>query len=377
LDRPKDILIIPRHKVVLRFVELPSVDPREIDSMMEYQVFKELPYQKEEITAGFRNIGSYKRGFSYIMLAVAKKRQVEEMIAQRGAKPENIRVDTELLYLYLLGKGMVKKGRVILFINIREDCLEVMVTDSVKPVFSRGLSSKDRWLEEINQSMLAYKRNGNKEIEELVIIYGSNLDLEDIESGIKEFFSVPVNFYEYKEDWESLCMPLEIDLLPREYIDRRLSRENARQALLTCFLLFITTAMLVSFFIFKIREKNMLISALSKKTERMQKDVDDLNTLLKKTELLECREEKGKHITAILKSCYGLVPQDISLAGLDYNEDGILYCKGMARYMPSVFNFVKVLEKSKYFRKVEVEYAAKKETGSQAFTDFSIACFIH
>ncbi|MDP2981103.1 MAG: hypothetical protein Q8N67_03455, partial [Candidatus Omnitrophota bacterium] len=121
MDKPKDIIIIPRHQVTLRFIEVPSIDPSELKSMVEFQALKELPYSKEEIITGFRNLGSYKKGFSYIMLAIAKRQLIEEMIAQRGSKPENIRLETESLYLYLVKKNIAKQDKVILVINIRKD----------------------------------------------------------------------------------------------------------------------------------------------------------------------------------------------------------------------------------------------------------------
>nr|MBU1327777.1 PilN domain-containing protein [Candidatus Omnitrophota bacterium] len=378
MDKSKDILIIPRYQVALRFIEIPSTDPSEIKSMMEFQTFKESPYQKKEIITSFRNIGSYKKGFSCIMLAIAKRQHIEEIMAQNGAKPENIRLETELLYLYLLKKSIVKQDKVSLVINIRRDYLEIMIIDNIKPVFSRGLSSLEGWLEEIKRSLSSYKRDkNNKEIEKLVVMHSSNLSMEDIRFNIKTFFSIPANFYEYEENLNSLDMPLEVDLLPIEYIDKRLNKENIRQVFLTYFLLLIVMAMLASFFIFKIREKNKTILAISEKTDKIQKDADRLNLFLKKTGLLKSQKEEGERIVNILKECYELVPQDISLAGLDYGEKDILYCKGIARYMPSVFNFIKVLEKSKYFKKIEVKYATKKEIENQEFTDFSIACFTH
>jgi len=376
LDKPKNIIIIPRRQVTLRFIELPSLDPSEIKSMVEFQALKELPYSKEEIITSFRNIGSYKKGFSYIMLAIAKRQLIEKMMAEKEVKPENIRLETELFYLYLLKKGIAKQDKVSLVINIQKDHSEIIIIDRTKPVFSRGVSNGGEWLEEINRSVISYKRDrNNREIEEIVITYGSNLSIENIKFRLKEYFTSPVSFYEYKEDLACIDLPLEIDLLPGEYIDKRLSRENTQQALVSYFLLFIAVAMLVSLFIFKAHEKNKAILMISEKISRMQKDVDQLKIFLKKTEILKSQKEEGERIINVLKECYELVPQEISLAGLDYDDTGALYCKGITRDMSSVFNFIKILEKSKYFKKVEVKYATKKQMANQEFTDFNIACF--
>ena len=87
MENSKDILVIPRHLATLRFIELPSTELSEINNMVEFQALKELPYAKEEIITSFKNLGAYKKGFSYIMLAIVKRQLIEEMIKER--KTEN------------------------------------------------------------------------------------------------------------------------------------------------------------------------------------------------------------------------------------------------------------------------------------------------
>lgn len=378
MDRTRDVLIIPRCRAVLRFIEIPSTHSSEIKNIVEYHAIKELPYAREEIVAGFRNIGSFKKGYSCIMLAIIKRQQIEEMIARRKARPDSIRLETELLYLHLLKKGMVRHGKVRLIINIQKDYSEIMIIDGVRPVFSRGLGGQKTLSEEINKSVISYKADrNNKEVEEAVIMHGLSLNKEDIKVCLEALFRIPVNFYEDKLDLSNLELSLDIDLLPKEYIEERFNKENARQVFLTYFLLFIAIFMLASFFVFKIREKNKILLVFSDKTEKMRKDTDQLNIYLKKTKFIKYQKEEGERAINILKECYELKPQDIFLEGLDSGDEGVLYCKGMARDINSVFNFIKVLEKSKYFKKIEVKYAAKKKIGNLEFTDFSVGCFAY
>lgn len=378
MDRTKDVLIIPRCRAVLRFIEIPSTHPSEIKNIVEYHAIKELPYAREEIIAGFRNIESFKKGYSCIMLAIIKRQQIEEMIARRKARPDSIRLETELLYLHLLKKGIVRHGKVRLIINIQKDYSEIMIIDGVRPVFSRGLGGQKTLSEEINKSVISYKADrNNKEVEEAVIMHGLSLNKEDIKVCLEALFRIPVSFYEDKLDLSNLEPSLDIDLLPKEYIEERFNKENARQVFLTYFLLFIAIFMLATFFVFKIQEKNKILLVFSDKTKKMRKDVDQLNIYLKKTKFIKYQKEEGERAINILKECYELKPQDIFLEGLDSGDKGVLYCKGMARDINSVFNFIKVLEKSKYFKKIEVKYAAKKKIGNLEFTDFNVGCFAY
>ena len=375
MEKVKDILIVPRYMAVLRFLEFPSIDLSEISNMAEFQALKELPYQRDEIIIGLRDMGSYKKGFSYIMLVIVKKQLVEDMMKARKTRPENIRLGTEILYLYMLKKGIAKQDKTNLIIDIQQDYSEIMVIDKTKPVFSRGFMNAENFLEEINKSVISYRRDRcNREIEEIIVAHGSDLSIENSKPNIQALFSVPINFYEYKEDLNSPGFSLEIDLLPWEHIDKKLKKENAKQAFLTYSLLFIALAMLASFFVFKLYQKDKTILMLTEKTNRIQKDTDELDVLLKKTDILKSQKEEAGLVINILKEAYELAPGDMSVSGLDYDGRDTLYCKGVSRNMSDVFDFIKILERSKYFKKAEVKYATKKETGNQEFADFNIAC---
>jgi len=309
------------------------------------------------------------------MLAIVKRQLIEDMMRERKARPESIILETEALYLYLLKKEIMKHDKVILVVDIHKDYSEIIVADKTRPVFSRGFRNEDGLMEEINRSLVSYKRNRtNENIEEVFITYPSSLNIDNVRPHVKEYFSMPVNFHEYREDPNTSNLPFAIELLPAEYIEKRASKENMHQAFFTYFLLLVTIAMLASFFIFKMHEKNNLIAMLAKKNNEIRKDTDQLNIFLKKTDVLKSQNSEGELIISILKESYELVPGDIVLSGLNYDGKDVLYYKGNSRDMPGVFNFIKVLEKSKYFKKVEVKYATMKKAGNQELADFSIAC---
>lgn len=373
----KNVLVIPRYLVTLRFIELPSTDASEISQMAEFQALKELPYPKEEIISSYRNIGSYKKGFSSIMLVIAKRQIIEQMMAEAANKPDAVGLETELFYLNLLKLGIPKYETVVLAIEIHKDYSEVIVLDNKRPIFSRGFRNEE-FFEELERSMIAYKRERNvREIQEAAVVYHSSLSVENIKQNIKEYFRIPVNYYEYKENLSGLKLPLEINLLPKEVIDQKLYKQNYQEILLSYMLLLVAAVMLASFFLFKLHEKNRIIAMFSEKTDRIQAEVDALNNFIKKTDVIKSQNEAGELIINILKESYKLVPGDIALSGLDYDGKDAIYYKGTTREMASVFNFIKILEKSEYFEKVEVKYATKKEGGNREMADFNILCKIN
>jgi Tfp pilus assembly protein PilN len=378
LNNSEETLFIPRYQAALRFIEFPSTDPSEIKGMAELYALRQSPCTKEEIIMGFRNIGSFKKGFSFVMLAIVKRQQAEEMIRHRAVIPGSIRLETELLYSNLLKKSLIEKDRTVLVMYIQESHSEIMVIDGIRPVFSRGFNGRETPADEINRSLIAYgSGKNNKKIEKTVIVHSPDVDMGKVRSGFEMLSSMPLDFYEDKGDTIDSGAHLEINLLPREYIDKRANKESMKQAFVTYSLLFIAMTMLTSLFIFELNEKNKTILMFSKEAEKAEKDITRIDNILKKTKALKYMEEEGMRVTGILKEYLRLVPQDVLMEELNYEDNGVFYCNGVSRDITGIFNFVKVLERSGYFKKVEIKYAAKKQIGNREYTDFSIGCFAH
>lgn len=378
MDKENKILVIPRHLVFVKFIDIPSVDESEIEKMAEFQAIKEIPRPKEDLIISYRNLGSYKEGFSSVMLAIANKQMIQDRIHEKelvNIKIQSIRLHTELLYLFLLKKGVITKDKVSFIIHIGKEHSEIMIVDKTRPIFSRGFKNSERFLEEIDRSVLAYERDkNNPEIENIVVTYASDIDIEDARPLIKEHFRIPVSFYGYSEDLTTIDLPAEIDLLPREIGDKTKKLQKRRELVVTFSLIGFIIILFSALVYFKIYEKNRFLNILSLRIAEMQSEIERLNSFLRKTEIAKNHREQGRFIIEILKQSYILIPGNISITGLEYNGKESIFYKGTSEDMSAIFAFAKRLEKSKYFIRVEVKYATKKKVKGKELTDFNIQC---
>lgn len=375
------VLVIPRHLVFVKFIDVPSLEEAEIGRMAEYQAVKEIPHPKEELMVSYRNLGSYREGFSSLMLAVATKDMIYEKLEEArhlNIQPENIRLYTELLYLYLLKKDVVRQDRTVFVIHIGKEDSEIMMIDRGRLVFSRGFKNTEGFLEEIDRSILAYERDkDNPAIEDVIVTYASDIDTEEIEPYIREHFAVPVNFYEYSEDPARSDVVPEIDLLPKEISHKKLKSERRQELALTYSLAGCIAVLFFAFFSFKMYDKNKNLEMFSARISEVESRIQGLDKLVKKTEIAKANIEQGRFINNILEESYNLVPPDIIISELDYNGEDSIFYKGLSRDMSSVLGFVKTLEASKYFKKAEVKYASKKKIKGEEFTDFNVRCWLN
>jgi len=360
--------------VFVRFIEIPSLDDPEIRKMAEFQALKEVPCQKDEILFGYRNLGCRREGFSSIMLAILKRETAEGLIKEKGldsSRVEAIRLHSELLYLFLLNKKVVSPDRVELVVYIGEESSEIMVLDRKDLRFSRGFKNSDRFLEEVDQSVLNYKRNNkNSEIEHVIVVYSSGIDLSEVRQHIRDHFNVPVGFFEYQEDFTRLDLGAKINLLPKKISERQAKARKRQERLATYLLIGFILLLSFSLLCYKVHEKKKFLKRLTAKAAQVQVRTKKLDSLFKKTEVAKRHSKRGRFVVDILNQSYNLVPKGVWISTLEYDGENKALYKGISGDMSNILSFTKALEKSKYFSDVEIKYATKKKVKGTEVTDF-------
>ncbi|MFH1782741.1 MAG: PilN domain-containing protein [Candidatus Omnitrophota bacterium] len=377
----ENILIIPRHKVFVRFLEVPSVDDNEIKSMVELQAIKEIPYSKEEMIIRSRKFPLVKEGFTSLMVVIAKKSIIEELLESEtgeGVSVENIKLYTELLYESLLSQGAIKKDKVDLILQVSKKNLEVLIADKERIVFSRGFKNIDRLAGEVDRSIVSYEREkGSSAIDNIIIRFKKGVDIESSKAYLKEHFKdVPIGLYEYDIDLANLDLSTQINLIPEAFTKKKKDTQKKKELAVVYSLLGVFLILFFSFLSFRLYEKDKVLKLLSEKVGLLEKKTHNLNTISKKVELFKQHKIKGEYIVSVLKKTYELVPSNTTIVGLEHKGGEVISYKGISKDTSAVFEFVKKLEESRYFSKVSVKYASKKRLRGQEITDFDIECNI-
>jgi|GEM_PF-1124505 len=380
MNRDPDILVIPRDSIFLRFIELPSTRDDEIKSMIEFQVLKEIPMQREDMVIGYRKLGSYRDGFSMLMLALGDKKKLMAMLREKeaeGKKVDSIRLHTELLYLYLLQESVISRDKVGLVIHIAKEHPELMVIDKDRPIFSRGAENLERFLEELDFSLSSYKRiRSNPEIEYIVVSYTSDVDTASIRHRLEQYFKREIDFYECGDILKNLQSSLEIDLMPEELSKGRSLLKKRKEFIFTSLLLGILLSLIFLFIGFKIIQKDKFLRELSAELAKLEPLSSRLGIITKKVELADRRIKEGIFILDILRSTEMLVPPQISISSIEYDGGENIFYKGVSSDMSYIMEFVKQLSKTGFFKNVEIRYASRKDIKGQKDTEFNIECLL-
>lgn len=91
-------LLFGREAFSLRTLELPSTVPKEIASMLELQLGKLTPYPRADIISAWTVIGSFRDGYTTVLLAIARKALIQgvlQFLKTKGITPLWVGVSTE------------------------------------------------------------------------------------------------------------------------------------------------------------------------------------------------------------------------------------------------------------------------------------------
>jgi len=379
--RNPETLIVSRHQVFLRFIDVPSIDKAEIKKMAGFQAIKEIPCVKEDMVIGYRNLGSYRNDFSSLMLAVANKDMIKEMIARKeihNVKLKGVELYTELLYLFMLKKGAINHEEARLIMHIGQEYTEIMIVDKIRPIFSREFKNKGQFLEETRRSVSFYERNrNNPKIEKITILHDSNIDIEDARQTIERCFELKPDFCEYDDDLTKSGLAAEIDLLPIEISNIKKKVQKKQEDILTYSLVGLVIFLFFAFCSFRVHKMERFLQLLSSRIDEIEPHAENLAEYIRKTEIVKEGIKEGSLIAEVLRDSHNLVPSDVRLSGISYDGIESVFYKGDAKDMSGILDFIKRLEGSRYFGSTQIKYATRKELRGEEFTDFNIQCTIN
>jgi len=383
LGKERVSISIPREKVVVRFIKLPIATKENLRKVLEYEIPKYTPFEKQEVYFDHQILREEKE-WLHLFAVFVKKQEVENyltLLKKGGIQPTSIQIpSTGALNLFSYNNGAT------------EDKISVLL-DVTEPFFEMNLIQGREWKESFHLPLPSenkestmrntFQRSGLKgdpSSKSTFFVYGLSTD-ESIFNTLRETdplqevsppplhhirseegVSIPTKIY------PSIGIPLkglirpwiDLNLLPEEM------RKKVRQIGKFLLIIFTSLALLLSLTwgmgIF-IRYRNELdavnaeikkrkpgleaIESLQKQKEKMGKEISDLESIksgeISKIEILE-------ELTKIL-------PETVWIWSLKYTGKEI----ELSGFADSASDLIPLLDKSSLFEKVEFMAPVTKE----------------
>jgi hypothetical protein len=413
---PYVINVLPPHVAITKNIEIPSTNPHEIKEIINLQAGRHTPYAREEIVVDYIDIGTYRRSYTKILLIIVARSALKRQffLLERAG----IRLDKVLLGPEGLARAsarLLKLDTAVLpasVLHIDESFTDFTVIFKEKPIFIRSIpigaalltqereKYQSRFIEEIKKTLEAYQNEDIERTPQAMCVAGAVFDAPYLESVLSEALRLPVKAVPYLNN---LAVSPEIadavaaapalsflgviatlfsrkdarvDLIPDEIKLRRAIEQRGRDLIKTG--VFILAIFLLIFFILlsKIHFKDAYLSRIKSQLEAIDPSARELEGSLSKVNLIKSYLLKRGFSLEVLTELYNLVPLEIELSDIRFDEQAKFTIRGTAESMSAVFGFVDGMEKSKYFRDVKTKYTTKRKEGLKDVTDFEITCVL-
>lgn len=411
-------LIIPRHLVTFKYLELPSTDEAEIQEILDLQITKQTPYSRQEIIYGFKVISGVKEGYSNVLLAIAKKDVVEErlnLLKNSGLEIESVAISSGMTYRNFLLSDEYKNilAKTGILIDVDAQSSDILLIDRGELVFTRSIlvgretilkgstDLKSKFTAELKAALEVYRHETERPEVEIILFTGAISGLTDTLTFVRNEFNLPLvamnqldmplfskktsNSIEGMTEMISLsaiCGAVharsdekpDINLLPLEFeIEREMkfkAKNISHTGILGVLILILLSAILLERFY---REKSYYEILHSKflMTEGESADIERMK--LKLGAIRKYQDRKNSPVN-ILQALINATPKEIYFHNIVYTKDKKVVLTGFSEKMSDVFKFVSVLERLDFFEKIKTNYAAKKQKDGKEIIDFELVC---
>lgn len=417
LSKEGVIACIPRHLVTVRILEFPSVDPKEIESMVNLQVGKQTPYSREEIIFAYRPIHTEKDGYTKVMLVIARRNIVNariEALQKAGIEIAKVAVSSEGVYswftlAYPSELKMTPEG--IILIDIDSNYSDFIVIRKGQFYYTRNiliganhlLEEEEKWkakfVEEVSHSMELYHNEERDVSLGQIYISGAGKNISYLKEALGTQLKLPVtvgdplnnmkvrsNIRVFRDEEAKYVSPspllgmavkhkeLKLDLTSNELRIQK-NMEGKRQQITLTGILAASLVMVASLILLiQIYFKTTYLEEIKKEVAKIEKVAGHVERMRRQVYLAESRLDAELRSINVVKEIHQLTPREIYYTNIDIDEEGKVVLQGRASEMSNVFSFVTTLERSLYFEGVKNTYTTTKKDEAGEYTKFEIIC---
>ena len=402
--KPKVICVIPPQLMTTKNIEIPSLNPEEIKSIINLQAGRHTPYSREEIIIDYLTIGVYQRNYTKVLLVIVNRNIIKKQLAileQAGLKVAKVQFSSEgIARFYTKALDLTSQEAPVGFIDIAGSSTDFtvglrgnVITCRSIPIgmtqlLNDGQSAAEKLVQELKKSIESYQSEDIERVPDSYILTSDHQKVKELLPALKGVFNVNVKIVPYldivkispaarkslsdlsNESFLDLVAPAtvseesKIDLLPEEIRMQFSLEAQAKQVAMSGIFATIIFILIAAFFVTKIYFKNTYLSKLRTNYSAIMKESDALEKISAKTRIVKDYFNNRLVSLETINELYNIVPEEIYLTSINLDENGTIAIQGTSESMSRVFSLVTALEESKLFKSVKTNSTtAKKERG--------------
>lgn len=398
------VCTVPANLTTTKNIEIPSLDPEEIKSIVNLQAGRHTPYSREEIIIDYINIGVFQRNYSKVLLIIVNRNVIKkhlDILEQAGLHVDKVFFTAEAIARFyaralnrqeedtplgIIDVGGLSTDFIVEFRGTVIACRNIPVGAS--HLAGEGQVAYGRLTAELKKSIEAYQAEDIEKLPEEYILTSDHNHIKDLQSLLKEALKINAKIVPYidnvrvdpaarklitESDGQSfldIIAPVctfaesQIDLLPDEVKVQRSIESQGKQAVKTGIFTVVIIVLICTLFSVKIYFKGMTLNRLKTNYKQAREDAAALEHISEKTRLIKDYINSRLISLDALNELYNLIPDEIYLNSVTIDEKGTITIQGTSESMSRVFSLVGTLEDSAFFKGVKTtSTTARKERG--------------
>ncbi len=404
------VCAMPSSLVITKNIEIPSLDPKEIHSIIDLQAGRHTPYSREEILIGYVSIGVFQRNYTKVLLVLANRTVIMkqiEILANAGLRAHKVLFAPEsLAHFYSEALGIQEEDDPIGILEISTEASEFVVEFNRTSATCRGIpvgvvqmiaegdAARNRFVDELKKSLEVYENEDINKLPVRYILTGAHEEINRLRPVLQQALNVEVVCQSFLDqvavdpaarqllegDYKAISFAStatagmmassdqqQIDLTPDELKMQQVIEQKGRQMVFFCVLAFLFLALFSASRLVDAYFKKVRLDKLNEIYESHHRDVLALDSIAQRSRILRSFIQGRMTTLDVLDELYMLIPNEIYLQNIFIDEDGTVNIQGISETMSRVFNLVTALEESVLFKNVKTRStSATKDRGKDA-----------
>lgn len=399
------IFVLPANVATTKNIEIPSLDPNEIKSIIDLQAGRHTPYSREEILIGYITIGEHQRNYTQVLLIIVNRNVIKKSLGvldSCGIKVQKVLFAPEGMarfYSKIMHQkkedgpfGMIDIGRhftdfVVAFNQTAITCRNIPL--GMENLIKEGPEAREKFITELVKSVEAYQTEDVNKTPVTYYLTSDDTKVKELEPILREKFKSNIKLMPYLDQVKadqpimlklvselddesfldlvacSVCVDEhQVDLIPEEVKQQRALEDQAKQLVKAGSFAIVLLLLICAVFFSKIYFHGLYLDKLSARFEKEHKEVERLEKISRNTKIVKDFLASRMVSLDVLDELYRNIPDEVYLKSVNMDEEGTITIEGTSETMSLVFNLVSALEGSELFKGVKTKSTtAKKERG--------------
>ncbi len=384
-----DVIIasLPANEVLLHVFNFPTIDPDEIEGMVELQIDKISPYPLAQIVVS-HEILAQNETHTLVLVAGARRELIEEKGAffkDLGLTLSSLDINLICRWNQLLSANKVSADYSDIFLIIENNEAGLIITKNGEPILFKSLFidelSSDLF-EEINYSLATLEQAFQIEEASVINVWKDDFSVFNFKDlNTNGEFSVALNsLHDLPKLSDGLVRRYQnrnkLELIPKEWIESAKSKALMRSLYKFGAIAFAAWLSIGVIFFMAVGIHSHQVKKLRAVAENLSGPAKEVQETSRKVSALSGYTDQSNSALETLREICAILPKGIELSSFSFKKGEAATLRGEAVSDEAIYSFFDILAKSEFFKEVKDQRVTMANHKGKRISQFSLTAVL-